>query len=871
MSSHSSRPCPRAATVALCMMLACVAFACLLAGTAKASYYKMVLCAANNGSNSFQTQTNTTSPQNPNGIFSFQNYCGPAPYPAGNTAFLRIMEDQDSGNAGYTAYGQMSWTAPPYVSIAAAGGYSREPDQFNDGWRGRFWAEGYDGSTNNILMQGSGVENGSCGGVCWAKTSTFASHLWQFPGYGNFKRFVFELTCFRQAGCDRSGWNTVEANTMVLILNDTDPSHVSINDTSFLSGAWSRGNQNVDYNWSEHGSGIRFERVRVDGGERFSIDHIAAGQCNGGRDSADGVGEFARNFQPCPTADNIGRSYTLDTASLSDGAHTVQVCTQDYGQWQGLNGSGGESCDQRAVHTDNTPPAAPAGLSIVTSNSERYLDHFGARWTLPADPGSPIAKVHYRILNAVGSVVVPEQVMAGSNPTQLGDIAGPKAAGDYRLQVWLEDTVGLTGPLATVAIPHDTTPPAAPQGLRVSAPTTEHRVASFDVAWRNVVDQGSPIDAARYQVIDASGNVVAQEKTVSADNIEGVKGIETPASPGDYLVRLWLSDAEGNVGAPATVPVPRDTTPPAAPQDLFVAPTRSSRSEAGFDLHWRDVADGGSPIAAAHYEVFAPDGRSVVGPKTVTGEGIDSIEDLQTPSGRGDYTLRLWLSDAEGNVGAPVTAPLSYECVGSPGAASARSLSAGFGDAEAGSLLVEQGEGATLAGTLRGQGDLSGQPLCVFARVTSEGGREFLGLAMSGRDGSYRYVVGSGPSREFTVANRSGQRETSAVAILRTRVHPTLELGRKVVHEGGFATFGGSIPPPDNDGVVVVMQVRDGRGHWRAFRRYRTRGGGRYSLRYRFTRTHRRTVYVVRAQVRGQSGYPYEAGNSPARRLVVVP
>ena len=106
------------------------------------------------------------------------------------------------------------------MSIVAGGGYTREPNAFNEGWRGRFWAEGYDGSTNNILMQGSGVANGSLGGIGWGTTSTFASHLWPFGGYGNYRRFVFELTCVRSAGCDRTNFNAVDANSLTLILND---------------------------------------------------------------------------------------------------------------------------------------------------------------------------------------------------------------------------------------------------------------------------------------------------------------------------------------------------------------------------------------------------------------------------------------------------------------------------------------------------------------------------------------------------------------------------------------------------------------------------------------------------------------------------
>jgi len=74
MSSHSSGPVNRPVAVALCLMLVCVAVACIGAASAKASFYEMVLCAANNGSNGFQTATNTVSANNPGGIFSIENY-----------------------------------------------------------------------------------------------------------------------------------------------------------------------------------------------------------------------------------------------------------------------------------------------------------------------------------------------------------------------------------------------------------------------------------------------------------------------------------------------------------------------------------------------------------------------------------------------------------------------------------------------------------------------------------------------------------------------------------------------------------------------------------------------------------------------------
>ncbi|HYQ78805.1 MAG TPA: hypothetical protein VEP91_06820 [Solirubrobacterales bacterium] len=741
-----------------------MAVAVFCTATADASLYRMVLCGAGNGSGSFQTATNTASSQNPGGIFSFENHCGAGlPFPAGNNGYLRIAENQSGGSAGYSAFGSMSWTVPAYVDLAQGGGYTRMPNAFNDGWRGRYWLEGWDGSTNNVLMQGSGVQNGSCDGVCWANTSTFASHLWPFQGIGKYRRFVFEMTCFRQAGCDRTNFNAVDANSVVLTLSDTwDPRTVLDNPKSgLLSGSWVRGPQALTWGVWEEGSGIRFERVRVDGATEYTIDHRA--ECN--LDSNPGVGEFARDFRPCPTVPH--HSYTLDTAKFSDGTHTAAVCSQDYGQSVGLLGTGGESCDQRQVRVDNHPPAAPAGLSILTSNPARYMPSFGAAWTLPPDPGSPIAKVHYNIVDEAGRVVVPEKVLTATNPTKLDSIDGPSAAGDYRLRVWLEDQVGLAGPAATVAIPHDTTPPAAPQDLSVTSPETPRSAQRFDVRWRNVTDDGAPIDALHYQVLNGSGEPVVSTRDIAASNPE-------------------------------------------------------------------------------------------------------RIGELETPRGRGAYSLRLWLSDAEGNVGAPAEVPLSYDCARSE-VAGGQTLAVGIGERAEPQLILAQGEPSTVSGSLTGPGGpVTGAAVCVFSRVITDGGRDFLGLAMTGGGGRYAFPLVAGPSREITTAYRADQRQIEARATALTRVAPTLKLRRKVVHNKHKAWFHGELPGPHNDNVVVVLQVKSGKG-WRVYRRYRTRAGGRFNVGYRFTRTASPTSYSMRAQVRRTVGFPYEPGNSPTVRLRVTP
>lgn len=142
MFARSSGPGRNPAAIALCGLLAAVLLAVVFAATAHASDYRMVLCAANNGSNSYGTSTNTTSPQNPSGIFSFQNNCGPAPFPADGHAYLHIEETQPSGNAGQGAYGNIYYDSPPFIHFREASGFTRQNATFNEGWCSPFGLSG---------------------------------------------------------------------------------------------------------------------------------------------------------------------------------------------------------------------------------------------------------------------------------------------------------------------------------------------------------------------------------------------------------------------------------------------------------------------------------------------------------------------------------------------------------------------------------------------------------------------------------------------------------------------------------------------------------------------------------------------------------
>jgi hypothetical protein len=746
-------------------MLLAMGIAAIAAARADGALFKMVSCASTSGAAPYATSTNTVNSTHPSGIFEFHNWCGGGGGdPPGDAAYLRINENQSSGNAGENAYGDMSFDTPSYVHFKTAGGYTRQPNAFNGGWRARFWMIDFGNNGVQLLTQGAGLPNS---GTQWASSNIFGPHLWPFGSYLDFWQFVYEMKCVRAEGCDRTNYNATDANGFVFILSDDQNSQVGFTNTGspFMQGQWVSGTQNVTWNSSDQGSGLRFERLRADGGLRYLIDYQAAGACNATWSQTNG--EWSRVYQPCPTGGPFGRVFALDTTTLSDGGHNLSVCTQDFAQFQGLNGTGSETCDQRTIHVDNTAPGAPPGLNVVSSNPARYLDHFGAIFSLPPNEGSPITKVHYDVVNAAGDVVKQSQTVAGTNPTELKEISGPAQAGEYTLRVWLEDAVGHVGPMSSAPIPHDTMPPAAPQGVSVTPPSTGRAADGFDVRWHNIVDSGSPIDAVHYQILNASGGVVVPNTTVSGPNVE-------------------------------------------------------------------------------------------------------SIANLETPRDRGRYTLRLWLSDAEGNVGAPITVPLAYDCVRSDVKGGA-SLTAGLGEGQAQSYIVEQGQAATVSGVLTGpSGAIAGAPLCVYDTVVTDSEPEFEGIAVTGENGGYRFAIAQGASRHVEVMYRPDQRQLTADATLYTRVRPTFNVVHRVVRNKSFARFFGEIPGPHNDQVVVVLQARVGHG-WKAFRRYRTRNGGKFAVGYLFNFTTRPTTYVMRVQVRSTVGYPYLQGNSRRLSLRVLP
>ena len=226
----------------------------------------------------------------------------------------------------------------------------------------------------------------------------------------------------------------------------------------------------------------------------------------------------------------------------------------------------------------------------------------------------------------------------------------------------------------------------------------------------------------------------------------------------------------------------------------------------------------------------------------------------------------------------PLTAPavsvspaLNGACPTSE-AGSGAILSAGLGPNLASTAIVDYGEGEVLGGILFSQSrfGVPGAFICIYSGASTDEASELIGVATTDANGHYEFPLLAGSSRNLTAVYRSDQGQLTAWALLQVRAIPTLRLAKSTVRNKHFAYFSGTIPGPDNDGVVVVLQVKSGKG-WRVFRRYSTRNGGEYSLKYRFTQTFQPTTYPIRAQIGGAPGYPFLPGSSEPKELRVYP
>ena len=200
------------------------------------------------------------------------------------------------------------------------------------------------------------------------------------------------------------------------------------------------------------------------------------------------------------------------------------------------------------------------------------------------------------------------------------------------------------------------------------------------------------------------------------------------------------------------------------------------------------------------------------------------------------------------------------------------SLTTGIGPDHAHTAVVDQGEGSVLSGALKSStASVQGVFLCVYSRVLTDSEATLVGIAVTRPDGSFRFGVPPGPSRYLTVLAQTLEGPRSTHTIIKTRVRPSLRVQPNPAHNMHSVRFSGRIPGPHSNKVTVVLQASGNRRRWYDFRHVSTRSHGRFTMRYFFDVTFSATTYIIRAQVLGAPGYPYEGGYSRELSLRVLP
>src|SRR4051794_39131621 len=171
--------------------------------------------------------------------------------------------------------------------------------------------------------------------------------------------------------------------------------------------------------------------------------------------------------------------------------------------------------------------------------------------------------------------------------------------------------------------------------------------------------------------------------------------------------------------------------------------------------------------------------------------------------------------------------------------------------------------GAPIAGArvaVLQQDKIPGAPLMAVGHVVTDGGGRFVYVTTAVRSRSLRF----GYRTPLEGAHFSPTTDVGPAVIAKLTLatnHRSLRNGQSVVFRGS----GAGAPPQVRK--VVELQVKKG-SRWMTFRSTRLRNG-RFSERYRFTRTRGRITYVFRARVREEVGFPFLTSHSPTVKVTV--
>ena len=196
--------------------------------------------------------------------------------------------------------------------------------------------------------------------------------------------------------------------------------------------------------------------------------------------------------------------------------------------------------------------------------------------------------------------------------------------------------------------------------------------------------------------------------------------------------------------------------------------------------------------------------------------------------------------------------------------------------AKLGRRTVAFGHGARVrVGLLDPTGQpIAGATLQVLTREVRAGAEWRVAAGVTtGADGRAQVRLAAGPSRGVRIEYRAHAGDVAPASVAQARLDVragvSLRIRPRRVQPGKAIRLRGRLlaAPATRLGKLVTLQARE-RGRWRDFATVRTRRGGRFAARYRFSSGARGT-FPIRAVARADASYPYATGRSRAVRVRV--
>jgi hypothetical protein len=400
----------------------------------------------------------------------------------------------------------------------------------------------------------------------------------------------------------------------------------------------------------------------------------------------------------------------------------------------------------------------------------------------------------------------------------------------------------------------------------------------LDVSWTNPPGNAAPITRAHWKLCESDGTCPTKGERAQAD-VHNLQDLLAPA-PGEYRLHVWLEDAAGNqreANAAVSVPIRFDPEPPELaflPQDP-ADPLRVAVN----------VADRHSGLANGKIEMRAAGADTWHGLSTERqgSQLVAYVDDERFR--RGAYEFRAWGEDYAGNEASTgKRTDGSAATLRLPARIDTRLL-VGFRHPTQRrahrrrtrldrNVVAHQGRRLRLSGRLT---NADGQPIeaaTVEALETRPDSASLpLGLATTGPNGKFRYVLRATRNRDLVFRYGGSRRIGAAATAFRLRVPASgsIKVNRGTVRNGHAVVFTGRVAsrPLPPAGKLVEMQAHF-RGRWRTFSTVRTDRSGLWRFPYRFGATLGRVTYRFRARLPSEGGYPFITGHSRVAKVVVL-